>query len=246
DSQCPPTTVNRNPGYNCPPGYLPLNPSDSTGGEVSSVCYLIPPEDVQFTSISVPVFARCNVNGFPENDPEIVSVIAGTEACELLKFFQLAEIQGNATCNQDVAAIPDSWLIRPEYHRPQVIYQFAEVDQSGNITGAPKYPITVPHHLAAKPTVALPNYKRGNWEIIFVLKDNSKVTIHSLDEENGMSILNAIKLRIIPSYLVGAYLSKSCLVVTDTSISQITVKNRMAKYYSTGTKNVLPNWIAKW
>ncbi|MHC5860735.1 hypothetical protein [Nostoc sp.] len=202
---------------------------------------------MNFINISVPTFSgNCDSSGNPVFGNQSVAVIAGTESSELLKFQELAQIKGAAVCNIDVAGIPDSWLIRPEYHRPQVIYQFAEIDSSGNIIGAPKYPITVPHHISTKPDDALPNYKRGNWEIIYVLKDNSKVTIHSFDEDNGMTLLNAIKLRITPSYLDGAYLSKSCLVVTDTDIAQITVKNRMAKYYSTGTKNALPDWLAKW
>ncbi len=142
--------------------------------------------------------------------------------------------------------VPDGWLIRPEYHRPQVIYQFAEVDDSGNITGAPKYNITVPHHVADAPDTALPNYQRGNWEIIYVLDDNSKITIHSYDEDNGMTMLNAIKLRLDSNFTSNAYLSKSSLVVTTNEIAQINVKNRMAKYYSTGAKNELPDWIKKW
>lgn len=204
-------------------------------------------EEVNFVNISVPTFTgNCDDSGNPVFIDQSVAVIAGTESSELLKFQELAQIKGAAVCNIDAAACPDGWLIRPEYHRPQVIYQFAEVANTGKIVGAPKYKITVPHHLSDEPDDPLPNYKRGNWEIIYVLKDNSKVTIHSFDESNGMIMLNAIKLRITPSYLVGAYLSKSSLVVTDTPIAEITVKNRMAKYYSTGTKNGLPDWIVKW
>jgi hypothetical protein len=205
---------------------------------------------VQFTSISVPIFSKCDANGDPENDAKTVNVILGTEATELLKFQQIADIQGIAACSQDVAACPDGWLIRPEWHRSQVIYQFAEIDKSGNITGAPKYRITVPHHLPTKATTGLPNYKRGNWEIIFVLGDNSKVTIHAFDEANGMTVLAEIKKRILPAYVDTGYLSKSSLIVfrnplTD-GIDEITVKNRMAKYYATGAKSSLPDWIAKW
>lgn len=143
-------------------------------------------------------------------------------------------------------AIPDGWQIRPEWHRPQVIYQFAQINSGGTIVGPPAYPITVPHHLPTQPTSPLPNYQKGNWEIIYVLNDNSKVTIHSLDETNGMTMLNAIKARIDPDYLTGAYLSKSCMVVTETPLAQITVTNRLAKYWSQGAKNNLPDWIVKW
>ena len=215
-------------------------------GSAADDGYCVPIEDVNFTTISVPIFSKCDASGDPENDAVTISVIQGTEESELLKFFRLAKIEGIAACSPDVAAIPDGWLIRPEWHRPQVIYQFAEIDKSGKIIGAPKYKITVPHHVSDEPDDPLPNYKRGNWEIIYVLKDNSKVTIHSFDEQTGINLLNAIKLRIIDSYLEGAYLSKSSLVVTDTPIAEITVRNRMGKYYSTGTKNELPDWVTKW
>lgn len=177
---------------------------------------------------------------------QIISVIQGTEAGEAIKFQELAKIQGAAVCQLDFAVIPDGWLIRPEYHRSQVIYQFAEINDSGNIIGAPKYKITVPHHISTQPTDPLPNYQRGNWETIYVLNDNSKITIHSLDADNGNLMLNAIKLRIDPDYMTNAYLSKSSLVDTANQIAQITVKNRLAKYYSTGAKNELPDWIKKW
>ncbi|MEH1785882.1 MAG: hypothetical protein V7L23_09950 [Nostoc sp.] len=180
------------------------------------------------------------------NSSQNVSVILGTELSELLKFQEIAQIQGNAVCNIDVAACPDGWLLRPEWHRPQAVYQFAQIDANGNIIGAPKYKITVPHHIATKPTTGLPNYQRGNWETIFVLNDNSKVTIHSKDATNGNLMLDAIKLLIDPTQLTNAYLSKSCLVVTDTDIARITVKNRMAKYWSTGAKNEVPDWVEKW
>ena len=228
----------------CPPCGLCPTASSCPDGQT---CQLPTGEDVNFVNIAAPIFlGTCDASGNPNMGTRQVRVIQGTETSETLKFQDLAQIQGAAVCKVDVAACPDGWLIRPEYHRPQAIYQFAEIDNSGKIVGAPKYKITVPHHLSDQPDDPLLNYKRGNWEIIYVLKDNSKVTIHSFNETVGMNLLDAIKLRITPSYLDGAYLSKSSLVVTDTPIAEITVKNRMAKYYSTGTKNDLPDWIAKW
>jgi hypothetical protein len=140
---------------------------------------------------------------------------------------------------------PDGWRLRPEYHRPQVVYQFVEINENGKTIGGPKYRITVPHHSGSKPG-KLPTYKRGNWEIIYVLRDNSKITIHSIDEDTGMNLLNVIKQRIDPDYLKSSYLSKSSPVKTNNPIKEITVKCRMAKYWKEGTKNDLPDWVVKW
>jgi len=147
------------------------------------------------------------------------------------------------------AVCPDGWLLRPEYHRPQGIYQFVEIDKAGKVVGSPKYRITIPHHKPAKVDTLkspMPNYERGSWEIIYVLKDNSKITIHSKDEQTGLVVLKAAKLLVESPYLVGAYQSKSCLVTSDNSIAEITVKCRMAKFYSTGCLTLLPDWIVKW
>ena len=151
--------------------------------------------------------------------------------------------------NDAYAVCPDGWLLRPEYHRPQGIYQFVEVDSTGKVVGSPKYRITIPHHKPAKLQLAkapIPNYERGSWEIIYVLKDNSRITIHSKDEQSGMQVLNAAKALVDSSYLIGAYQSKSCLVKSSNAIAEITVKCRMAKFYSTGCLTVLPDWIVKW
>ncbi|MHC5719784.1 MAG: hypothetical protein ACYTX0_49040, partial [Nostoc sp.] len=72
---------------------------------------------MEFTSISVPYFYQCDAEGDPENRYTNVSVILGTQASELFKFQQLADIQGQVACYQDVGACPDGWLIRPEWHR---------------------------------------------------------------------------------------------------------------------------------
>jgi hypothetical protein len=236
--------------YDCINGDCVLQTQYGTPGKYNSLaecqknCGV---EDVKFNNISVPIFSKCDSDNQPVNVMQTVSVIAGTEASELLKYQQMAALQGKINCNLDaVAAVPSGWPIRPEHNRSQVIYQFAEINNEGVIIGSPKYPITVPHHMPDKPDTGLPIFHRGNWEIIFVLKDNSKITIHSLDEPNGMLMLNAIKPRIIPDYLVKAYLSKSCMVVTETPYKEIRVKNRLAKYYSTGALTEIPDWIKKW
>ena len=144
------------------------------------------------------------------------------------------------------AAIPDMWLIRPEHHRPQAVYQFAEIDIAGNIIGSPKYSINIPHHINSKPVVSpMPQYTKGNWEIIYVLADNSKITIHSLNQKEGHKILDAAKKMISSSQLKKAYLSKDGLVQTAEPLAQIRVKLRMIKFFSEGRKNGKPDWIAK-
>jgi hypothetical protein len=203
---------------------------------------------VQFSTINAQIFEKCDSSGNPVYTTQAVSVIQGTEDAETLKFKELAEIYAYQNCNSDTdcAAIPLGWQIRPEASRPQAIFQFAEVDGSGNITGSPKYPITVPHLVNNPPTNPLPNYTKGNWELIYVLNDNSRVTIHAMDQDNANTVLNAIIPLLDTNYTSKAYTSKSGLVVTQTPIAQNLVTCRMVKYYSTGVQNSVPDWIVKW
>jgi hypothetical protein len=73
---------------------------------------------VNFVDISAPIFlGTCNASGNPNLGTRSVKVIQGTETSEFLKFQELAQIQGAAVCQVNVAAIPDGWLIRPEWHK---------------------------------------------------------------------------------------------------------------------------------
>lgn len=147
--------------------------------------------------------------------------------------------------NEAIAAIPDSWLIRPEHHRPQLIFQFAEV-ASDNKLGSAKYPLNIPHPKKGyKPNECpLPSYKKGSWELIYVLSDNSKVTIHALNKAEAQKVLQACKEIIEPSYLEGGYLSKDGLVKpsAENAIKEITVRPRYCSFFPKGRKEGKPEW----
>ncbi|MFN5595203.1 MAG: hypothetical protein ACK482_17495 [Aphanizomenon sp.] len=173
----------------------------------------------------------------------------GTEALTIFNAFEAKARIAEDTCNAKnndsniSIAVPDMWLIRPEHHRPQVIYQFAEI-LNGKL-GSPKYSIIVPHHKPNKPQSPLPEYKKGNWEYIYVLKDNSKITIHGINEGECTKMINAIKLLIIPEYLTGAYISKNSMIEPKQKLAEITVRNTRATYYKEGRKNGKPEWLVK-
>ena len=143
------------------------------------------------------------------------------------------------------AAIPDMWLIRPEHHRPQAVYQFAEINGQGVVIDSAKYAITIPHHKPTRPDVGLPSYEKGNWEFIYVLNDNSKIVIHAISKNESERIFAAIIQLIIPEYLEGAYLSKSAEIYRSPPLQQIKVKNTRASYFESGRKNGKPDWIVK-
>jgi hypothetical protein len=145
-------------------------------------------------------------------------------------------------------AIPDSWLIRPEHHRPQAIYQFREVSQTKKLP--PKYTLTIPHHVNSKPnpkSPKIPTYKKGNWELIYVLKDNSKIVIHAASEGEANRVLTACKALVDRRYLTGSYLSKSGEVERKDGkkFDEIRVEPRVVKFWGEGRLKNKPDWQVK-
>jgi hypothetical protein len=150
--------------------------------------------------------------------------------------------------NDDViAAVPDSWLLRPEHHRPQFVFQFGELLKDGK-TGSPKYELTVPHPKKDyKPLKSpLPIYTKGNWEVIYVLKDNSKIVIHAINEGEAKKVLNACKAFVEPAYLENSYLSKNSIVESSEPLKEFKAKPRFCKYFPNGRKNMKPEWMLQY
>lgn len=166
----------------------------------------------------------------------ICEALADPEDCLTKK---LSEIEDNC-----YAAVPDSWQIRPEGARPQLIIQFGEDLGNGKI-GPPKYPLTIPHTFTQKLSVCpIPRYKKGSWEVILVLSDNSKVTVNAFDELEANKVLVAAQKLILPKYLLNSY-SKGGKIRKGEKLAEIVVVPKMAKYFSTGQKNLKPDWIVR-
>ncbi|MCL6750064.1 hypothetical protein KBT16_03360 [Nostoc sp. CCCryo 231-06] len=145
-----------------------------------------------------------------------------------------------------VAAIPMSWQIRNEGGKPQLIIQCAEengVDKEGNKKyKSAMYPISVPHWDGAPgQKISLPSYIKGNYEGIYTLNDNSKVTINAKNETECKKILNAIKPYVPKQYTKDAYF-KGGVIVRDKPIKESRVKPRYGRYFKDGQKNNKPNW----
>ena len=145
-----------------------------------------------------------------------------------------------------VAAIPISWQIRNEGNRPQLVIQCAEengVDKDGNKKyKSAMYPISVPHwNGTASDSISLPSYIKGNYEGIYTLSDNSKVTINAKNEIECKRILNAIKPHISQQYLKDAYF-KGGVIVRDKPIKESRVKPRYGRYFQEGQKNNKQDW----
>lgn len=167
--------------------------------------------------------------------------------CPAIDYRKIKAIVDDAIKNLDlVAAIPQSWQIRNEGSKPQLVIQCAEengVDEKGNKKyKSAMYPISVPHwDGTASDKISLPSYVKGNYEGIYTLNDNSKVTINAQNEIECKRILNAIKPHIPKQYTKDAYF-KGGVIVRDKPIKESRVKPRYGRYFKDGQRNNKPDW----
>ncbi|MDZ8136322.1 MAG: hypothetical protein RM049_13600 [Nostoc sp. DedQUE04] len=168
--------------------------------------------------------------------------------CPEIDYRKIKALIDDAVSQLDVtAAMPLSFQIRHEGDTPQMIIQFAERKSAANGNkpakyDSAKYPITVPHWKGGqndKP--ALPPYKKGNWEGILVLADNTKVTINAQNESECIKILNAIKPWIDSKMLEGSYF-KGGKITTKEPIKETQVYPKYGRYFGKGQKNGKPDW----
>jgi hypothetical protein len=191
----------------------------------------------------------------PKRISTTVQVLATPNGSEILKTqiqFESTALIAEELCLQKnkssececYAAVPDWWQIRPEAGRPQLVIQFGEDLGNGKV-GSPMYAITIPHYKGNKPkTSPVPGYKKGSWEEILTLNDNSKVIVNAYSQSEARKIINACQQIISPEYLTNSYL-KGGTIRKGKALKEITVIPKMAKFFSTGQQNTIPDWIVR-
>ncbi|MEH2161606.1 MAG: hypothetical protein V7K38_11275, partial [Nostoc sp.] len=198
---------------------------------------------VEYSTINVQIFDTCDPDTKkPKFKTKAIQVIQGTEALESLKFERLAEIDGQQCSGTEYyAAVPEWWQVRIEAGRPQMIFMFAEDLGEGNFDSA-KYPITVPHPIVKHyETSPLPSYQKGQYEGIVILKDNSKIIINAISNEEAERVLTAIKQIVIPEFLEGSIQKISPR--RGVELLTITVYPKRVEYFSTGLKKTKSDWV---
>jgi hypothetical protein len=139
-----------------------------------------------------------------------------------------------------VASVPDWWQVRIEGKRPQLVIHFAEKRMDGKL-GSAMYVVTIPHPSPIKPLYSpISSFTKGNIEGILTLNDNSKLIVNGLNElEVGRVIEEAI-LTIDPKRLLGSFSKVGTR--RGQALKQIKVYPRYCRYFSTGYRNMKPDW----
>ncbi|MCV3213026.1 hypothetical protein OGM63_05705 [Plectonema radiosum NIES-515] len=197
----------------------------------------------EFVHIKVAVFKECNSKtGKPMFKEQTIKTIKGLEAQEILNFARIAKLEALQCENNCTATVPEWWQLRPEAQRPQLIYVFAEKKDDGTL-GNDYYPMTIPHPKSDKPPEESPfqPYRKGSWEGILTLKDNSKVIINAFDKDGAESFLKEISKLINPKMLEGSF--QKLGQRKGQKLKEITVQVIRADYYPEGSKDMKPKWV---
>ncbi|MFN6488130.1 MULTISPECIES: hypothetical protein [unclassified Nostoc] len=141
-----------------------------------------------------------------------------------------------------VASLPERYQISPEGHVPQLICLFVEKRANGTL-GKDYYPITIPHPtITTAPTTApLNGYKKGSWEGILTLKDNTKVFVNAFSAAEAEQMINQIKAKVNPKYTEESFYKIGQR--KGQPLKEINVKLVRCDYYAEGTKSNKPDWI---
>ena len=140
-----------------------------------------------------------------------------------------------------IASLPERYQLSLEGNLPQLVCLFRELKEDGSL-GKDWYPITIPHPLNTikDKQTALPNYKKGSWELILTLKDNSKVFVNAFSQNDAEEILKSINPQIDSNYLTNSF--QKIGQRKGQALKEIVVKMVRADYYPTGAENSTPAW----
>ena len=197
--------------------------------------------EVEFESLEIPWW-HCD-DGKVRKSKRIIKIIKGTRERELFHFQQIAALK-EAECEEKntALAIPEWWQIRPEYNRPQLLMIFYEYEANGKRKSGP-WQLTIPHpNLLAVPAQSpISPYWKGNWELIWDLKDNSKLILHCNSRQECERIFIQCKAIIKPNYWGGRGPKIGERVAS--ALPERFVYPRQCNYHSHGIRHTNPNWV---
>ncbi len=145
-------------------------------------------------------------------------------------FFRFGLTQSNITSQ---LAVPEAWTLKPGFSIPQlvVIYRPDNVKRGGN------YTLTIPHYTGDRSPNA-PRYTRGNYRVVWVLKDNSSMIINAVSESEGRFVITQLK----------QYVNKRMWTddIRVTERSQQVIRRKYspirADFFKNGRSDATPTW----
>lgn len=190
-----------------------------------------------------------------EKDIEVFAISEETAKSQAQIYLSFAA-QAKEAClsknTQPVAAIPDAWQVAIEGDRPQLVVLFAEVIKTTDgktRLGRSRYPISIPHYNKPqefKPV--FPNYKKGQYEGKLLLKDNSRLVVNAYSASEAKRVIAQLVQYINPNMFRKdskgkAITSPKIIERNGDDLKQIVVTPTNANFFSTGRKDMNPDWV---
>ena len=151
-----------------------------------------------------------------------------------------------------VPVIADSWQVKIEGNRPQLIVVFKPKSN--------KYPkpdsrwsLSIPHFDFNQANIAnqlkkIPDYEKGKHQGVYTLKDNSKIIIYA---KSGNEAKRVIKKIVTSNLIKSKYIIDRSKIEDDIKVGEargtykeLLVTPTYAKYFSTGQKDLNPDWVS--
>jgi hypothetical protein len=206
---------------------------------------------MQPTVIRVKEFVDCDRNVFgvplPFNPLDVVVPQAFANAFQLILNNQ-ADVLYAAECkdcDEPIAAVPDWWGTRLGADRPQLMVMFARKYNDGS-WDKPKYAMSVPYWKLNKEqtkSFTFPTYRKGSMQSALILPDNSKLIVNAIDIDEGDRVLTLISAGMDLAMVQDA--EQTFSLRRGRELREITVYPRFAKFFSTGQRNLNPDWSVK-
>jgi len=149
-------------------------------------------------------------------------------------------------CCECWAAIPESWAIKIGANRPQLLVLFARVFDDGFV-GPPKYQLTIPHYQNLGPITQSPvgSYQHGRIRCLYELIDNSKIVVFAKSRSEGVRVIQQA-LSVINPFMFNSFVDEDVIATPMSNsrreFAEATFVPRIARYYSNGQRNEIPDW----
>jgi chromosome segregation ATPase len=152
-------------------------------------------------------------------------------------------IHANTRCQTDDsnAALPMHFETRTG-EIPQLVILWGPVDGGSN-----RWSMIVPH---PKPLIrsnfrfAFPRYRKGNFQITYILKDNSKIIFNARSKTDGLALLSYLKSLVNPAFIDSLSEPRITEGAGQRRLQIVDVKATYVKHFL-GHRNTAPNWTKR-
>jgi len=207
--------------------------------------------DLQMTRIQFNRFISCTrrnaLGALSPFDVVEMDVILGLATFSVIFLNDLADrkLKECEPKNDPIAVVPDWWQVRLGADRPQLMVTYAAKFADGTWDKA-KYVISIPHWKKSEAMTGsedFPIYRKGQYQGVMVLTDNSKIIVNAFSPEGALMSIDKIALGVQPLFLSGAVTKVASR--RGRTLSSVIIYPRSARYFATGQLDLTPNWVKK-